>query len=115
MSCLVAYVLVLQAFLIALSGAGLSFGDTAGDGSLAVELCLHDTGDTPALPDRHADKDHCALCIACGHHAFAPPAPAEPWPLVADAQPVPWPARDRPAPSPGGHSDHRPRGPPLAA
>ena len=114
-SCLLVYVLVLQAFLIALSGPRLGLADTAGDGSLAIELCLHDTGDAPALPDRHADKDHCALCIACGHHVFAPPAPVAPRPLVADAQLVPWPTRDRPAATHAGHSDHRPRGPPVTA
>ena len=114
-SCLLAYVLVLQAFLVALSGAQLSLAGTAGDGSLAIELCLHDTGDAPALPDRHADKDHCALCVACGHHVFAPPAPMAPRPLVAGAQVVPWPARDWPAATTGAHPDHRPRGPPVAA
>ncbi|MGA2128644.1 MAG: DUF2946 family protein [Xanthobacteraceae bacterium] len=115
MSCLLAYVLVLQAFLIALSGAQLGLAGTTGDGSLAIELCLHETGDAPALPDRHADKDHCALCVACGHHVFAPPAPMAPWPVVAGAHLVLWPGREQPVATTGAHLDHRPRGPPVAA
>jgi hypothetical protein len=113
--CVIAYVLVLQAFLVAVSGAPLGPAGAAGGGALGIELCLHDGGDAPGLPDRHTDKDHCALCVACGHHVFAAPAPLPLWVLVADPDVVLWPAKDHPAATTGEHPSHRPRGPPLTA
>jgi hypothetical protein len=111
--CVIAYVLVLQAFLVALSGAQLDVARAAGGGALAIELCLHDAGDAPAAPDRHAD--HCAFCVACAHQVFVAP-PRMPLPVLAAApNAVPWPARDLPAAIAGAHPDHRPRGPPLTA
>jgi hypothetical protein len=113
--CAVAYVLVLQAFLIALSGAQLGLAKAAGGGSLAVELCVHDAGDVPASPDRHSDKDHCALCVVCGHHLLAGPAPTSPWVFIGDRGVVPWPAKQRLVATTGERPDHRPRGPPRTA
>jgi hypothetical protein len=112
-SCFTAYVLVLQGFLMAASG--VSLGAAAADGVLAIELCLHDVdaGDPP--PQKHSDRDHCTLCVVCGHQLLVAPEPTSLWVLAARFAALPWPPQDPPAASLHGKFDHRPRGPPLEA
>ena len=112
-SCVAAYVLALQGFLMAASGVPL--GATAPDGVLAIELCLHDAdaGDPP--PPKHSDRDHCTLCVVCGHQLLVEPEPTSLSVFAARFAALPWPPQDPPAASLRGEFDHRPRGPPLEA
>jgi hypothetical protein len=111
-SCIAAYVLALQGFLMAASGVPL--GAAAADGGLAIELCLHDTDANPA-PQKHSDRDHCFLCVVCGHQLLASPEPTLLSVFAARFGALLWPPQDPPAASLRSEFDHRPRGPPLEA
>jgi hypothetical protein len=112
-SCIAAYVLVLQGFLMAASG--VSLGAAAADGVLAIELCLHDVDAGNPAPQKHSDRDHCTLCVVCGHQLLVELEPTSLWVLAARFAALPWPPQDPPAASLHGKFDHRPRGPPLEA
>jgi len=114
-ACVLAYALVLQAFLFGVYGAAALGG--ANDAPFAFALCSHDGGgaaapDTPAqAPD---NSEHCVFCVAGAVYLNGAPPAAPHVATVAFTNAV-W---LLPAPRPLAflvNESARPRGPPAAA
>src|SRR5260370_18038010 len=90
LGCVLAYALVLQGVLFALSSAELA-ASAAADASQSIELCVHDPADATGQPARRPDGNpHCPFCPAVGQHP--PAAPHGGLPLILpDAAPAPSP------------------------
>jgi hypothetical protein len=114
--CIVAYALVLQGMLVALSAAQVAVASASADGGLAVALCLHDPDTAPIRPDHPGDdKAHCAFCIAGAHQLLAAPDQASGRLPIAGPVGASWRPQDRLVPGSATFPDHRPRGPPSSA
>jgi hypothetical protein len=112
----VAYAVAVQSLLIALGGFALAA--PASDALAAFELCLHDGGTAPALPDggpTHSPCTHCMFCFAGANHAVTGSPPALIHRVHFGIVEISW-ARERHSPPRvADHSIASPRGPPPRA
>jgi hypothetical protein len=111
-ACILIYVLVFQAMVVALAGA--SRVDAADDASVVgVELCHHDAGtsDSPSQTPGPSDDICCIVCLAGASYIPATLAFALVFhPIVFAA--VCWPVPVLQLPSRTVDANTRPRGPP---
>ena len=113
LSCLVAYVFVLQLVLFGLATAH-AVSLAADQDVVSAALCLHDQ-DAPIAPTGNSGaQEHCKFCTAAAHTVFAPPAIT--CHLVTGlVEPAAQRAGDTFVARPIPHTTPQPRGPPRTA
>jgi hypothetical protein len=109
--CIVAYALVVQGVLFALSGARIDAAALVGAPQI-VELCLHNGASSDESDGQVGDKAHCSFCLAAAQQSLTSPVPGQAV-FVRQVSLMRWPHFHlRVAPFTKDIS-HQPRGPPL--